>query len=546
MFTLNGRFFYFLYILHATQLICGATQTQSTASTSGFFATTYNKLINYINAPEPTVKNVTTETPTTQTGYLAAAYNRIANITKPLTGTINKGIENSVAGLTALKNYALSYISPQQKTESPTTLPQKPQPLTALPTIDSYLPQSTAKPAPPLYTPTPIETTSLIPQSESTNAQVLPKQLASKEGNLSLYKQLLAKKADLNEAAQHGVSPLNLAIQKGNAEAVKLLLQTGADINAADALGNTPLHYAIQNRQSEIAKYLIENGANVDKPNNAGTSPLAQATEQNQTELINRMSEKKAARNAIARMRNTKLQITAQRKQPPTPETPQPEKINSKPQEPTSQNDTDTQHKNKKNTPVETGDPKADLIAAIKADAYEKVEKLLSGGLDLNYDDPKNLPPLHIAASYGYTKIANILLEKKADINKSDSAGQTPLHHAAKNDHIEIAELLLNKKADINAGDKSGLTPLHHAAINNNIGIIKLLIEKGADINKLDNMHNTPLHYAAQNNHTKAVTLLLDAHAKRDSFNNHNKTPLDLAIKKDHTAVIKLLQPTDG
>ena len=75
------------------------------------------------------------------------------------------------------------------------------------------------------------------------------------------------------------------------------------------------------------------------------------------------------------------------------------------------------------------------------------------------------MTPLHDAAAYGHTEVAELLLAKGADVNaKADGqGGATPLLAAAFNGWRDTAELLLAKGADINAKDLHGSTPLFMA-----------------------------------------------------------------------------------
>jgi ankyrin repeat protein len=93
--------------------------------------------------------------------------------------------------------------------------------------------------------------------------------------------------------------------------------------------------------------------------------------------------------------------------------------------------------------------------------------------------------PLHLAAFFGRTGVARLLLDRGADVNarsKSDrfARDNTPLHAAAANSQVEVATLLVERGADVNARDGSGFTPLALAANSRSDLLMLLLLEKGA------------------------------------------------------------------
>src|SRR5205823_1867376 len=63
--------------------------------------------------------------------------------------------------------------------------------------------------------------------------------------------------------------------------------------------------------------------------------------------------------------------------------------------------------------------------------------------------------PLHLAAEYGRTDIAKMLLDKGVSVDSIDSIGRTPLLWAAENQHVDVARLLLSHGANPNQADPS-------------------------------------------------------------------------------------------
>ena len=68
---------------------------------------------------------------------------------------------------------------------------------------------------------------------------------------------------------------------------------------------------------------------------------------------------------------------------------------------------------------------------------------------------------MHIAASYGYTDIIELLLSNGIDVDLiSPFNGRSALHCASMNDQIEAAKILIRNGANIELPDYSGVTPL--------------------------------------------------------------------------------------
>ena len=75
--------------------------------------------------------------------------------------------------------------------------------------------------------------------------------LAVREGSLDSVQALVAKGADVNQAAIDGSSPLLVAVQNGRYAIARFLLDHGADAKRANAKGWTPLYLAVKDRNQE-------------------------------------------------------------------------------------------------------------------------------------------------------------------------------------------------------------------------------------------------------------------------------------------------------
>ena len=89
--------------------------------------------------------------------------------------------------------------------------------------------------------------------------------------------------------------------------------------------------------------------------------------------------------------------------------------------------------------------PRSASLASLVSggDRPELIQRLVSAGLDLNTADSETgRTALHIAATYGYLRTVNRLLEGGADVLARDQWGNTPATLARQNRHEDVAELL--------------------------------------------------------------------------------------------------------
>ena len=163
--------------------------------------------------------------------------------------------------------------------------------------------------------------------------------------------------------------------------------------------------------------------------------------------------------------------------------------------------------------------------------------------IEANYEGRRTL--LHLAASRGFVRVVEVLLDSGAAISAIDRWRQTPLHLACKNGHVAMAKLLVERGANINAKTrdryssvfiainsnnnlelvdfllrkgcnptgraKGGLTPLHRAAMYNLLEMSKLLLSHGSDMTAKTELGLTALDCAGTTGGARLVTVLLEA-----------------------------------
>ena len=122
------------------------------------------------------------------------------------------------------------------------------------------------------------------------------------------------------------------------------------------------------------------------------------------------------------------------------------------------------------------------LALAVKADSVAIVKLLVEAGVDRDYQDDQGETSLHLAARFGHTECAKILLEEHdgetADMEIMEySFGWTPLFIACVDGHIDIVRMLVAAKARLKRPDTSGWTAKEHAALRGHIDIAVLLAD---------------------------------------------------------------------
>lgn len=207
------------------------------------------------------------------------------------------------------------------------------------------------------------------------------------------------------------------------------------------------------------------------------------------------------------------------------------------------------------------------------------VRNLLTNGILVDAQDAEGTTGLQIAATNGYKKLAEHLVEQGADVNLTNSCGWTPLMHAAQHGQVSVVTLLLNYGATVNATSLLGagalalaaagghhstvcllleagtdivtsashsgsrLSPLAAAAINGHVSVIGVLLQRGTSVNQaLLATGTTPLMLAASSGHLRVAQMLKDHGADPNQQDFYGKTALDVATACSNMEVAEYLR----
>jgi ankyrin repeat protein len=174
-----------------------------------------------------------------------------------------------------------------------------------------------------------------------------------------------------------------------------------------------------------------------------------------------------------------------------------------------------------------------DLHDAVRAKDIFAVEKLISGGIDINETDYFTGTPIHISILQGDVDLVSLLIQRGADIeSESELQGARALHLAADLGELEIVQVLLNHGADFMARDSEQRTPLYRAASVGAKSIVMILLEQGAPLTGgQDAYGGTPLHIAAENGQLEIAKLLLAEGADVNAIDERGFSALSLAAQ---------------
>jgi ankyrin repeat protein len=296
---------------------------------------------------------------------------------------------------------------------------------------------------------------------------------AINQDNLVLVRILVKLSPSLLKASDTWRKPLIASL--GKPEIMAFLIESGADPNERDAQGYSALRHAAQRSDVASTRLLLDKGADPNATDFEGRTALAEAqTNGTRGDPVVALLREKNARDEIG--------------------------INNR---------------------IRKGDLEG--VKALVAADLGWARRVTDSGANTS---------LHVAAVYGQTEIAKLLLESGADLLAVNSDRQTPLHRAAASGKIETVTFLLDKGADVNfdpdlklparfgttdAGKRVRIavgTPLYAAIYGGNKALVSLLIERGANVNYKDVAGGTPLQRAQLHKRTEIIALLLEKGAK--------------------------------
>ncbi|OHT10611.1 hypothetical protein TRFO_20016 [Tritrichomonas foetus] len=247
-------------------------------------------------------------------------------------------------------------------------------------------------------------------------------------GNLPIVQLFLDLGCSIDETNELGNTALWIACAKRYPCIVTELISRGADVNHVNKKGNRPLCAVCQMGPAKIGQTLIAAGADIEFHNSNGDTPLLLACRNGQTDVASFL------------LNYIDLDFVLFRAK------------------------------------IDGFDA---LFASVEADRPDCVRVIAEFGVDIEEKTDKEneivseATPLHLAAYYGRTASASVLLELGANPNSKDANGMTPLHTAVLRKQMQMIELLISKNANPYSTDNFGNTP---AAFSRDPHVLNLLV----------------------------------------------------------------------
>ncbi|KAF2867352.1 ankyrin repeat-containing domain protein [Massariosphaeria phaeospora] len=153
---------------------------------------------------------------------------------------------------------------------------------------------------------------------------------------------------------------------------------------------------------------------------------------------------------------------------------------------------------------------------------------------------------LHYTAQFGLSQITRDLLSgieqsSTSVVNATDNLGRTPLLLAAEYGHSETAKLLLDQGADIELHCEHYHNALCGASAEGHPEVVKLLLKAGAQVNAQSGQYGNALQAAAAKGNNQVLKLLLDAGAEINMECGYYGCALYAAIEEDYEDTVQLL-----
>lgn len=181
-------------------------------------------------------------------------------------------------------------------------------------------------------------------------------------------------------------------------------------------------------------------------------------------------------------------------------------------------------------------------ICAILPKPRSMMITLVGGGAFLDFRNKRGQTPLHTAAFKENKEAVRSLLDLGSSPNYKDSNGLTPMFYCASyNKDVQCLNMLLHERAEVDCRDAQGWTELHHACKRGNTAIVEQLIFYGADVNATSRDGNTPMHISSKFNQEASCRALLLRGADKMVKNMAGMLPSDLASMNKHDDIYKLI-----
>ncbi len=296
---------------------------------------------------------------------------------------------------------------------------------------------------------------------------------AARNDDVRTVRALLAKRADVNEAAPDGSTALLWAAYNSNVDMARALIAAGARVDAANHYGITPLFQASRAGDAPLIGVLLAAGADPDAAQSDGVTPLMAAARTGHLDAVRLLIEAGADVNAA----DTYQQETALMWAAAEGHAAVVRALLEAGADPNARGRLTTIEE-RKHADHPTGGMTA-LMFAARNGHEDVVRALVAGGADLRLTNGDGITATSIAIVNDWFDLANTLLDLGADPDDGALYFAVDMHDAT---------------TDMRAHDGSRLRPTHRNKLTA-LDLVKILLDRGADPNKpfVGQLHSTTL-----------------------------------------------------
>lgn len=354
-------------------------------------------------------------------------------------------------------------------------------------------------------------------------------------GHSQVAELLVKAEADLGVTDAEGMTAGMWAARNGHADVMNVLLAEGFDLNVQDQEERTVLDFAVEHIEMTTAllatqalncslldavqrncaaevKAALDSGAYVDSQDSAGWSPLSWAMLHHSMDMVLLLAQRNANPNVC--------------------------------KESLSQLDLGADKEALESSLVSGLEAGQRLIAAAKANDWERVDYELSQGANVNYREQGSLLTCLMCAAI-HSNLEALLdftgTGKNASLRECDIAGWTVVHFAAFSGSLDIVSQLYFMKADFFAKTYEKQQLLHIAARADDGVMIQLIVAAKGKVNAKDAENCTPLQIAVRWGSPEAVSTLIALEADPNLKMLEGRSLLAEAVVQGHTSVIEAL-----
>ena len=176
------------------------------------------------------------------------------------------------------------------------------------------------------------------------------------------------------------------------------------------------------------------------------------------------------------------------------------------------------------------------------------IDRLVSGGAEVETRDPAGRTPLHVAAFQSHDVAVEVLVKAGADINAFEGQAYDIITIAAVADDVEMVRLVLalggNPRNITSPYDGTALIGAAHLGHH---GVVKALVEAGAPLDHVNNLGWTALLEAVilgdgGPRHIETVRVLLAGGADISIADRQGRTPLQHAEVRNYDEITGLIR----